>query len=493
MNNNVTVKVNGIPRTVPEGTVLSAFIKTDMPCGGHGKCGKCKVKARGRVSEITQKERDVLTQKELQQGVRLACYTRVLGLCEITTFEASDTHVLSDTRGSTAAHPAFTRYGIAVDVGTTTVAAALYGKDGNVIATDGALNPQSEFGADVISRIEAALGGHADELRVLICDKITEIIKSLSKKGGIDTHEVDALVITGNTAMLHLLSGTDTEPLSHAPFKARRLFGEYVSAEALGIHGLAEGAVCYLPPCIGSFVGADTLCALLTVKKDGTFLLADIGTNGEIVLCKDGNITACSTAAGPAFEGAGIKMGMRARSGAIDKVMVVNGRLFAHVIGDTEPVGICGSGLMDAVSCLLKTEELDETGYLEDDAVIAPPVVITSDDIRMVQLAKSAVRAGIETLMAKHGTTAAALERIYVAGGFGYYLDVESVMTVGLLPRVPKDKVEFIGNAALTGAGMLLTDKTLHKECEALAKRTVTAELATDPIFTENYIEHMMF
>ena len=493
MNKNITVKVNGIPYTVYEGTVLSSFVKTDMPCGSHGKCGKCKVKVFGHVSELSQKEREVLTEEELRDGVRLACRTKVMGECSITTFDTADTQVLTDAKRSAATHPMFTRYGIAVDVGTTTVAAALYDTNGSVISTEGALNPQSKYGADVISRIEAALGGHADDLKALICDKISEIVKSLLQKCNVGRCDVDALVITGNTAMLHLLTGTDTEPLSHAPFKAKRLFGEYVNIAALGIDGLADGAVCYLPPCIGSFVGADTLCALLTVKKEGTFLLTDIGTNGEIVLFKDGNITACSTAAGPAFEGAGIKMGMRANNGAVDKVSIVNGRLFAHVIGDTEPVGICGSGLIDAVSCLLKTEELDETGYLENDVVILPPVVITPEDIRMVQLAKSAVRAGIQTLITKHGTTAKALEKIYVAGGFGHHLDIENVMTVGLLPRIPKSRVEFIGNAALTGAGILLTDKTLHKECEELAKNTLTAELATDPIFTENYIEYMMF
>ena len=218
-------------------------------------------------------------------------------------------------------------------------------------------------------------------------------------------------------------------------------------------------------------------------------MLADIGTNGEMVLSADGIDFACSTAAGPAFEGAGIEMGMRAMDGAIDRVTLVNGKLFAHVIGQKEAVGICGSGLIDAVSCLLKTEEIEDSGYLEDDAVIDGSVRLTPKDVRAVQLAKSAVRAGIETLLARCKKTASQLDKIYIAGGFGSYLDIDSVITIGLLPRVDKNKVEFLGNAALGGAAAMLLDKTLTQS----RRKLQVIELANDPDFTQNYMDCMFF
>lgn len=493
MNKKVTLKVDNKEYTVLKGTVLSSFIKTDMPCGGHGNCGKCRIYASGEISEMTERERTFLTDDEIKNGIRLACFTKALGECEIFTLSQSDTKVVTDIGSVKSLLPVFKNYGIAVDVGTTTVAMALYDTSGNTVATAGDLNPQSIHGADVISRIGAALDGKAKELAELIRGKISGLTQMLCKKAKISTKEIDGAVITGNTVMLYLLTKTDTRPLSHFPFEITKNFGEYAKPTDIGLDCICPEAVCYLPPVISAFIGADTVCALLTAGREKRFLLADIGTNGEIVLFKDNKKYACSTAAGPAFEGAGIEMGMRAKDGAVDKVSIVNGNLFAHVLGNGKAEGICGSGLVDAVACLLMTGELDETGYLEDDVYITPHVKITPADIRKLQLAKGAIRAGIETLITECGIKANELDCIYIAGGFGSFLDHDSVMTIGLLPRIEKRKIKFLGNAALGGASMLLLNKSLIDSAKALTESINTVELATSPVFTDNYMKYMMF
>ena len=213
-----------------------------------------------------------------------------------------------------------------------------------------------------------------------------------------------------------------------------------------------------------------------------------------MVLWHEGTLYACSTAAGPAFEGAGISMGMGGKTGAIDRVWVQDGALQAHVIGEAAPIGLCGSGLVDAVAALLDTEILDETGYLEDDpAVIADPVEVTQEDIRAVQLAKSAIHAGMRTLIHTAGLTPDDVATLYIAGGFGSYLNVNSAGKIGLLPEELTNRVTVLGNAALTGAAMLLLCDDLRPACERLARRTKVVELAANPVFVSEYMERMMF
>jgi uncharacterized 2Fe-2S/4Fe-4S cluster protein (DUF4445 family) len=305
------------------------------------------------------------------------------------------------------------------------------------------------------------------------------------------------VVITGNTVMLHLLTETNVEPLTHAPFAAERLFGETLTACDLGLTALPPAAPVYLPPCIAAFIGADTVTATLASdlrEIPETALLCDIGTNGEMVLWHENTLYACSTAAGPAFEGAGISMGMSGRVGAIDRVWVTDGEIQAHVIGEADPVGLCGSGLVDAVAALLDTELLDETGYLEDDpAAILAPVEIIQEDIRAVQLAKSAIHAGMRTLIDTAGLDCEEVATLYIAGGFGSYLDVKNAGKIGLLPEELTDRVTVLGNAALTGAAMLLLCEEFRPVCEKQAQETRIVELATNPVFVSEYMERMMF
>lgn len=499
MNEKITVTVNGERYSAAPGTVLSEIISGERPCGGHGKCGKCRVVARGALCEPTDAERRILSDAELSRGARLACLARVYGDCEIETAEnAREEKILIDgVRASFEQNPRFKKYGVAIDVGTTTVAARLYGADGTALAEAARLNPQSEWGADVISRIEAALGGEREALAASIRAAIDGVIFELAEQACIGSKEIDAAVITGNTTMLSLLTGESVEPLSHAPFAAKRLFGEHLTAGELSLTALSCDTGIYLPPCISAFVGADIACALLAsalTERGDTAALVDIGTNGEMALWHNGRLTVTSTAAGPAFEGVGISMGMRGAVGAIDKVTVEDGALSAHVIGGGNAVGVCGSGLVDAVACMLELELIDESGYLEEDElVIKAPVSLAPKDIRMLQLAKSAIAAGIQTVIESEGLTADEVSVLYIAGGFGSYLNMDSAATIGLLPSALAKKARLVGNAALSGAAMLLLSKDLAGECERLARSASALNLSESPAFSEHYISAMAF
>lgn len=500
MSDKIATVINGDKKiTLNIGAKLSdATEKTPHPCAGYGKCGKCKVIASGELSPLSDTEKKHLSNEEIESGVRLACCTYIEGDCTVNEYSGTESaEVLLDSRLADGLKCDLSGFGIAIDIGTTTLAAKLFDDKGSELSVYGELNPEYKFGADVISRIEAAMGGSADDIALIIREALDRIVRSLSDSAGVDPSLITSLVITGNTAMLYLLTKTDTEPLSHAPFEAPVLFGKEFSPSELGLYSLPEGARIYLPRCMSAFVGADTTCALLAsgiCERDETAILTDIGTNGETALWNHGSLSVCSSAAGPAFEGALISMGMRGEKGAIDKVEYDGGAFNLHVIGECAPKGICGSGLVDAVASLLKSEILDESGYLEDDEVnICDSVSITQKDIRMVQLAKSAICAGIVTLIKNEKLGYADLSALYVAGGFGSYLNIENAAYIGLIPGELSEKVSVIGNAALTGASMLLLDSTLREKAESLAKMSVTFNLAESDIFSDEYMNGMMF
>jgi len=486
--------------TVPVGTRLSDAIGIPKICGGHGKCGKCKIKALGALSPFNYEENKHLTAEEIAKGIRLACRTYVHGDCRAERLDNQESQIsiVSESRGAIRLGvPAFKEYGVAIDVGTTTLAARLYNAAGEQIAEDGIKNPQSAYGADVISRLEAALGGKADKLADSIRQAINKLIYSLSFGAGIQSRLIDGAVITGNTAMLTLLTESDPTPLTRAPFDTEELFGKVLSAASLGISSLSDDTKIYLPPCISAFVGADMTCTILAsglTDSPSPSLIADVGTNGEMGLWKDGELRVCSTAAGPAFEGASIKMGMNGAPGAVDRVTLINGRLSAHVIGNSKAVGICGSGLVDAIACLLDTGELDESGLLEDDpTTIFSPVVLTQEDIRMVQLAKSAICAGIVTLLDASSASESDVDRFYVAGGFGSRLNIHNAARIGLIPQALASRAQAIGNAALRGAALLLLDTEARHKADAICRLATVCNLASSPAFSDNYIKGMEF
>lgn len=496
MEQQVTVIVNGNAVTATVGMTLSEVIGGEKPCGGHGRCGKCKVIATGALSEISDAELKLISPKELGGNVRLACVTKVMGECTITSIaKTQKAQILTDGRlPEFELAPSFTKYGVAIDIGTTTLAARLYDATGKALSQYSCLNSQSAWGADVISRIEAALDGKAEPLADSIRKTLNEMIGALAADAHISAKEIESLVVTGNTVMLSLLTGESVEPFSHAPFKAERLFGETVAASSLSLTALLPDIPVYLPPCISAFVGADTSCALLaTGLWQDSAVMVDIGTNGEMALWHQGKLTVCSTAAGPAFEGVGISMGMRGAPGAIDKVKLSEGKLVAHTIGEGTPHGICGSGLVDAVACLLESGELDESGYFDDDTlIVAAPVELTPQDIRMLQLAKSAICAGLVALLDAEKLSAQDVEKMFVAGGFGNYLNMENAAKIGLLPKNLSKIAHSVGNAALSGAAMLLLNGDFREQVEKLREDCTLLDLPTNPVFSDAYMMGML-
>lgn len=498
MSDYIQVVVNGEPRQVRSGSPLSEIIAGEKPCGGHGRCGKCKVWARGKLSPLSPSEREFLTKEELAAGIRLSCCAFAEGEAEVKKLppESSAQIVTGGKQAEFELNPIFERYGAAIDIGTTTLAARLYDKRGNILSEASRLNPQAEFGADVISRIEAALGGKAEALARAIRGALNEIAASLTSSANIDPKEIDAVAVTGNTVMLSLLACEDVEPFSHAPFAAKRLFGESLTAKLLGLSNLSPETEIFLPPCISAFVGADTVCAILATGlcESETAMLVDIGTNGEMAIWHKGKLTVCSTAAGPAFEGVGISMGMRGAEGAIDKVVILNGALCPSAIGGGVAVGICGSGLVDAAACMLDLEIIDETGALDDDPFyLCGGVSLTAQDIRMLQLAKSAICAGLLTLVESAGLEPDDVPVLYIAGGFGNYLNKKNAAKIGLLPQHLAESSETVGNSALSGASMLLLDSGMREKAKKIADRAETLELSTHKGFSEHFMMGMMF
>ncbi len=495
----VEITLNGTTRTVERGILISQVLTpahgVSLVCGGKRRCRKCRVRAFGELSALTAEETACFTAAERQAGYRLACCTTIEGPCRIQTDTAGDSricaagvmpHFIWDTQ--------FTNYGAAIDIGTTTLALHLYDSH-RLRAEITAPNPQTFFGGDVISRITRSLEGDGDALATCIREAVAKLLEEGAATADIPVTAIEHIVITGNTTMLYLLTGRDVHCLSRAPFQADHLFGETVSAATLELPCLHASV--YLAPCISAFVGGDITTALLAAGMErtaDTALMADIGTNGEIVLHHNGELLCCATAAGPAFEGAGLSMGMAGKAGAIDRLFVENGQLRFHVIDEISPVGVCGSGIVDAVACLLETEQLDESGLLEDDpTTLGGTVSLSGKDVRMIQLAKGAIRAGIETLLRHAQITAGDLRELSIAGGFGSYIDIANAMCIGLIPRVSVDRVRVLGNAALAGADMILLDKSAVSRAVAIAARARTVELSNDPIFQEQYMENMGF
>lgn len=498
MKDKQIIRVNGHEKIVEKGILVSEVLQEEtgfrMPCAGHGRCGKCKVQAWGRLSEPSEKEQKYLTEHELEQGIRLACQTRALGECTIRTLDAGDMEVEIGTSKITDGVSLFQKLGAAVDIGTTTLAVSVYDKSG-LVGQTGAVNPQVAYGADVISRIEQSLNGKGEQLAQTVRCQIADLLRKVCETCGYSVEEMDTLVITGNTAMLYLLTNRNPVELSRAPFIADWRAGEWVSAKELELG--CPNAKVYLPHCISAFVGADITMALLQTnicKDTKKRLLVDIGTNGEVALWTGEKLLCCSTAAGPAFEGTGLSMGMTASAGAISKVTLQDCEFQVQVIGNQQPTGICGSGVIDAISCLLQGEIMDETGFLEDEEIIiSGNVKMTQEDIRKIQLAKSAICAGIEAALNKEGISTEDLDELLVAGGFGSKIDLENAMKIGLLPRMDTEKIKVCGNVALAGAKMLLCNSEVLKQEKELVQISQSLNLATDAYFQERYIEGMLF
>lgn len=461
---NVTVEV------CSDESLLQAQIRAglhpDAPCGGKGTCGKCKVWVDGQ--EV------------------LACQTGVRPNLTVYTEPQSDIRILTTGISVQTTPDGEQDYVIAYDIGTTTVVAYLMdGHSGQMLSQSSCRNPQGQYGADVISRIQHVLQTGGAEMSDCIRKCLSRLAEEAARKAGITADRIGATAIVGNTAMHHLLLGIDPKPLVTPPYMPAVF-------EALEL----EKGVRILPNIAG-FVGADTVGCMVSTRFDrmeDLTLLIDIGTNGEMVLGDGKRRIACSTAAGPAFEGAKISCGMRGAPGAVDHVWAEDGKIRYHVIGEEAPEGLCGSGLLDLVALLLRQGILDESGYLENkEFTLCDNVTLTQKDIREVQLAKAAIRAGIELLCEQLGVSVSDIRQVLLAGAFGNYMDPKSACAIGMIPPVLMDRIRPIGNAAGEGAKLCALSRREYDYSKQLAAHMEFLELASLPEFQDRYVDALTF
>ena len=507
--------------SLTDGTLLEAIqAQADMipsPCGGLGICGKCRIQVLDGYLPITSKDQEIFTDNELAAGWRLACravpdedltirlkWKNEAAISVQTDFYKDSKILLTDIPGDRK--ELYGQYGFAIDIGTTTLAVQLISLEtGTCIDTGTRLNSQRLHGADVITRIQASIDGRHEELMEMIHRDLWQSMETLRKKHDISIKDIKRIAIAGNTVMIHLLMGYPCNGLGQVPFTPYRIDGLQISAKELFPESDARTDV-LIYPGISTFVGADIvsgLCALHMAEEEPIRLLVDLGTNGEMVLGNKDELLAASAAAGPAFEGGNITWGTGSVPGAISKVHLEGKKLDIQTIQGKDPMGICGTGAIELAAELARNAEMDETGRLKDPwfesgfPVALDPrgeqICLTQKDIREIQLAKAAVRGGIEVLLANYGITAEQVDLVYVAGGFGYQLDYEKAIRIGLFPAAFSEKIKTVGNSSLRGAAELLCNPENMQEAAKTAALAKEISLSADPVFQEAYMDAMFF
>lgn len=612
-SNQVELTIRPMDRAtyVPSGTPFVEVarhlrIPLNLPCGGEGNCGKCRLRVRHGVAPPTEADRRHFTPAELAQGYRLACQLVVntplvvelesesltTGHHQILTsagqlrlrketppvekalistdvppgLAAMDRLCLREGKGPAslnglrqlaamvakgepftavtaegaliACEPGDTtsvNYGVAFDLGTTTLVASLVDvTSGEEVAVAARPNPQMQFGDDVISRIQFACE-HPDGLAQLeraLREASQALVDELVAKSGLQRRHIYQVTCAGNTTMQHLFCGLHPFPLGRYPFRPITLESITGEAREIGLE-LHPHSQLYVFPAIGGFVGGDTVAGILTsglLEVDTPALLVDLGTNGEIVVYDGKELHAAATAAGPAFEGARISSGMRATRGAIEQISWKPDRgLQYRVIGHQRPAGLCGSALLDLLALLLDSGLVTPQGRMVLPEEIPPskdhptyralcdriscqeetvaftvvpaeatstgrPITLTQRDVRQLQLAIGAIRAGIDILLSRLGISPAQLQAVYLAGGFGNYIRRRNAQRVGLLPReVPTAKIRFCGNTSLLGAKLALVSREIRRKAERLAKEVHHVDLSRDANFRWRFAEAMIF
>lgn len=556
---------------VPDGTtILEAEIQAglcpDAPCGGQGKCGKCLVKVNGEIVKacqtpvhsemkvdtlISSQKHAILTEGlnrpvafkpglfihpvKLDKAIagdnrsdweRLVTEVRKASDLEMTHVEpnlklaASLFDKRKEGEDWFAIHTRDSilelkkekpkAYMTAFDIGTTTVVGYLMdAENGTVCAIESMMNPQAQYGADVIMRANYALEHGVEALSSCIQTAIDELLHKLAKKKKIQPEEIYQVSIVGNTCMHHLFLGISPGSLVHAPYNPAFSERLTLKAKEYGLHIHPQAQLLMLPDIAG-YVGADTCGCLLALRqdlKDEISLMIDIGTNGEMVLGNKEKMATCSTAAGPAFEGAKIECGMRGAAGAVDHVAYEDGSWTYTTVDHQPAIGLCGSGLIDLVAQLYKAGLIDEMGHLESGQendsifVLVPPekagnekgVYLTQKDVREVQLAKAAIAAGIQLLMKELGITEKEIQKIYIAGAFGNYMNPASACAIGLLPPELEHLVEPVGNAAGEGAKIALLNTDELEATDRLVRGIRFLELAASAEFQDTFVDELAF
>lgn len=574
---DITIKVE-------HGTTLlqaarTANVLIEAPCDGRGTCGKCQVKVVGQVSPPADAEVNALGNL-LATGIRLACQAKVYGSTQVEVFtNVNDTFVtLSDGQSDSAIfdppvhivsqkpsdeinhQPLFPDaylgllrqkalehqkginyqetvvkgrhlldwryqpdrpiYGIALDIGTTSVVAELFDMaNGNSKGICSCLNPQTEFGGDVLTRISFA-SKQADGTQILqnrIVNGINNLIAQLTAEQQLDSRDIYEVVVAGNTTMQHLLLGVNPQSLARAPYRPVFVHQIEVSPIAVGLNISPRGVVTLLPSA-AAFVGADIMAGLLAVslhRCSKTTLFIDIGTNGEIAVCKDGLLLGTSSAAGPALEGMNISCGCRAQRGAIEAVSITgDGCVNVKVIGNELPTGICGSGLIDLIAELVRVGVITANGRFADSLRLPKNfanrlgsfggqksflvskeghLYLTQKDIRQVQLAKGAIVAAIDMLLREIGISVGDVDEILVAGAFGFHLQPNSLIGIGLLPDACQHKIRFVGNTAKEGAKAVLLNQQASREIQEIGQSIRILELSLQPQFQEYFVKSLAF
>lgn len=541
---------------VPDGASLleaarKAGLVMESPCNGTGGCGKCRVRAfaESQGALVSKNSRHRISGEAAALGWTLGCQTFVHGDARVEMTEAAlhekleilaegnvlnvplkpwitkrynptlrVTDVLAgdrviasedgDTTGQT--------YGLAIDIGTTTLVVALIDlNSGGELGATSSLNPQARHAQDVLSRI--SMGGDPEGLKVLhkvLADELNRLVDELTVKQAVLKRRIYEAVYAGNTTMITLAAGRSPRSLGKYPYRVEVEAPAHYKASEVGLEIAPQGLV-WLPPVISAYVGADLTAGLLATRLDkraGTTLLVDVGTNGEMILAVNGRLTATSTAAGPAFEGMNINSGMRASNGAIERVSL-DGVVSYRTIGNAAPIGLCGSGVLDAIGELAAQGIVDKNGrFVSPDSPvgrnwarnfrteegkpvfhIAGPVVVTQRDVRQVQLAKGAVRAGIELMLRSAGLRAEEVDHVLIAGSFGYHLRTKSLLNLGMLPPGFGDRVEYVGNTSKSGAVAFLINRDTRRDVAEIVRSVTALELANAPDFQPTFVSALSF
>lgn len=514
--------------TGPRGKLLSVFLdqngfETERPCGGNGRCGKCRVRYLDGTPAPNSFDERFLTKKELTEGVRLLCKAVIWENCEIEIVKPEKDMSIEEAEttkrdSSFASKDPERSLAIAVDLGTTTIAASLVEASGTktaVLRSASGVNHQRRYGSDVISRISAADDkDKLKELQSLVVSDIEKLMEELllsEKEDGRLVGSLEHIVIAGNTTMMNLLLGRDVSWLGRFPYTSPE---DGLTLKALPAKELFkgfEGALLTAMPGISAFVGADIVSGIYYLKSNGMDLenamFVDLGTNGEMAFFESGHITVTSTAAGPVFEAGGISCGVASVPGAICRVKLDNkdGKIVADcdAIGDKAPIGLCGTGVLEAVSEAVKVGIVDDTGLLADpyfDTGIPltedGKIMLTQQDVRNLQLGKAAIRTGAEALLKGN-----AINKLYLAGGFGSHIDMDNVKNLRMFPEDFDGKIIPVGNTSLKGA-ISFSQKALcgkdvlesaRDELKEIAESARVINLATLDEFDEKYIEAMNF
>ena len=533
MPNRIKILPTNIDITVQEGQSLKEVLQAagviiEAECGGQGTCGTCAVRIiEGRCDSP---ETDVLTPEMIADGYVLSCQATALediviqlpctaqpttNTDYISQFQP-DPETISPIELSPLSVKSGINYGVACDVGTTTVSMKLIDlKSGKTLDGATVYNDQMDCGADIISRIIYAQKGKGlQELNQRIIGTVNKLIEELLSRQQVDRNNITCAVFSGNTTMSHLLLGIDPKPIREDPYPPGLKSMSMTTAQAMKLNLHPDAAV-YMTPSVGSYVGGDITSGILYLKSSresrGVQLFIDIGTNGELVVCGDDWMIGCACSAGPAFEGVGIKCGMRAATGAIEEVEIsADGEnIHCRVIGDDKPKGLCGSGLINLVAELFKQGIIDRSGKLnhhpEADRIRklgnqheflvveagqtahGQDICISEQDIANIIRAKAAIFSACSLLLKNIGLSPSDIDKIYVAGGFGSNLDFAQGITIGLFPDIELERFEYLGNTSLLGAHLVLISQEHRTKIKQIATGMTYIDLSTESGYMDSY------